>query len=114
MISIINTIWLYAHIIFIQPNYTEVKANVSCYTSDVAQTDDSPFTTADGTTLRSGSKVVANNALPFGTAVQIEGTTYYVHDRMNKRYDGSHYDIWFEDYTECINFGRQNLIIKIF
>lgn len=37
--------------------------------------------------------IVANNCLTLGSKVQIEGVTYTVADRMNKRYGCNHYDI---------------------
>lgn len=71
---------------------TTIYASVYGYSSDVSQTDDTPFITASGQHVRDG--IVANNCLPFGTSVIIGGRTYTVEDRMNRRYGCSFFDVW--------------------
>ena len=88
-----------------------ILGNVSCYTADVAQTDDTPDIMANGQKVFVGA--IANNYYSFGTQVEILGRRYIVSDRMAKRYWKNDWDIYFQDYNECINFGRRKLIIKI-
>lgn len=80
---------------------------VTAYNSVPEQTDDTPFETASGKRTRDG--IVANNCLPFGTKVVIEGKTYEVEDRMNKRYGCEHYDIWMEEVPDARKFGMKRL-----
>jgi len=84
----------------------------SAYTADENQTDDSPTIMANNQKVFVGA--IANNCLEFGTEIEVNNKTYLVSDRMNKRYDCDHFDIYFEDYDEAIKFGRQELeyIIK--
>ncbi len=78
---------------------------VSAYSSEVEQTDSTPYTTASGQRVRQG--IIANNCLDFGTHVEIGGERYEVQDRMNSRYDCSYYDIWFPTRDDAIRYGRQ-------
>jgi len=83
---------------------TEIdNAILTAYTSEVAQTDDTPFITASGERVRDG--VVANNCLKIGTVVVINGKHFIVLDRKNSRYDCRWYDIWLADKQEAIEFG---------
>jgi 3D (Asp-Asp-Asp) domain-containing protein len=89
-----------------------MEGTFSAYTSDPSETDGSPYVTADGTDLRTIYRcVVANNKLPFGTVVLVEGVgACEVHDRMNSRYDGSYFDIYFgNDKQRALEFGRKQL-----
>ncbi len=90
---------------------------VSGYNSEVGQTDDSPFITANGTHVRDG--IVAANMLPFGTAIKFkncgwidENKIFIVTDRMNKRYQNN-VDIWFESHTDAVKFGRRSCQIEV-
>ena len=78
---------------------------------------------ADGITA-SGKKVkvgfVANNWLPFGTKVKIEGLgIYIVEDRGSKKYFGTKeekrkaLDIYFEEHEEAKRFGVKYLKVEI-
>jgi len=80
---------------------------VSAYNSEVGQTDDTPFITASGQHVRDG--IVANNCLPFGTDVVIDGKLYEVQDRMNSRYSCEYFDIWMESKPEALRWGRKNI-----
>ena len=91
--------------------YETIEAEVSCYTNQVAETDESPDITASGERVYVGG--VANNGLSFGTLVVINGKVYQVNDRMNAKYGGNHFDIFMRDYDECIKWGRQKLKVKI-
>ena len=88
-----------------------VLGTVSAYSSEVDQTDDTPFITASGERVRDG--VIANNCLVFGVSVVIGGKNYEVLDRMNTRYGCEVFDIWFASTEEAWDFGRQELEINI-
>ena len=97
--------------IVIKKEVVVIEGIVSGYSSEVGQTDSTPFTMANNKRVRDG--VIANNCLPFGTKVVIAGKEYEVSDRMNRRYDCSHWDIWFSDRSLALEFGRQNKYILI-
>lgn len=86
---------------------------VYAYSSDVAETDLSPDFTASGFHLVSGSRVVANNCIPFGTVVRIDGQIYTVQDRMNKRYGCGAFDIWMETKKEARQWGKRYLPVTV-
>ncbi len=95
----------------IRKNY---MVELSAYTSEVAQTDDSPFITAKGTYVRDG--IVATNMFPFGTAIKIPSLygdkIFVVEDRMNTRYQ-KNVDIWFADKTAALKLGRRLVQIEV-
>ena len=92
-----------------------MTVTATAYTSEVWQTDSTPFITASGTTVRHG--VIATNFLPIGAKVKIPDyygdQIFLVEDRMNARY---YYrvDIWMEDITEARQFGVRNIDIEIY
>ena len=79
----------------------------SAYTSEVGQTDSSPFTMASGKRVYDGA--IANNCLEFGSKVEINGKVYTVEDRMNRRYGCEHFDIWMVDKEDALSFGLRQL-----
>jgi 3D (Asp-Asp-Asp) domain-containing protein len=83
----------------------------TAYTADEAQTDNSPTITASNETVREG--FIANNCLPFGTKIRIDGKVFEVQDRMNKRYGCDNFDIYMTEYSDAINFGRQVMKYEI-
>ncbi len=93
------------------PTLTPMNAVVVAYTSDPAETDDSPFITASNTRVRHG--IVANNCFDFGTKVAIGDSIYEVQDRMNSRYGCDVFDIWMETKAEAYEWGRQRLTVFI-
>ena len=98
--------------------YEEIQAIVYAYNSEVAQTDNNPFTTASGVKVRNG--IIANNCLSFGTPVEIDGKVYEVLDRMNGRYtkcgkdDVWYFDIWMLEKRDSTIWGIQEKLIKIY
>ncbi|NQU77819.1 3D domain-containing protein [Candidatus Falkowbacteria bacterium] len=87
---------------------------VTAYTSEIWQTDASPFTTANGSIVHDG--VIAANFLRHGTKVRFPeyfgDKIFEVKDRMNPRY---YYraDIWMDDKPVAKQFGRRTLKIEI-
>ncbi len=96
-----------------QPKKT-MKIMVTAYSSEVAQTDDTPFITAFGTRVRDG--IVATNFLPKGTIVRFPDVygdkEFVVEDRMNKRYY-YHMDIWMAEKGSAVTFGAKVLNMEI-
>ncbi|KKU09024.1 MAG: 3D domain-containing protein [Candidatus Uhrbacteria bacterium GW2011_GWE2_45_35] len=88
---------------------------ITAYSSEVGQTDSTPFITASGTTVRRG--VIAANFLPIGTTVRIPELygkeIFIVEDRMNARYD-KRVDIWMEETADAKNFGIHWTTIEVF
>lgn len=98
-----------------------VTMGISAYTSDVAQTDADPCTTASGLNVceRNAEDIVATNFqyLPFGTAIRIPelfgDRIFYVHDRMNRRYTNT-VDVWMKDIADARKLGRRTAKVEIF
>lgn len=81
---------------------------VTGYSSTPEQTDDTPFITASGKTVRDG--IVATNLLPLGTKIKIPefygNKVFVVEDRMHPRMQ-DRVDIWFPTYGEAKHFGKR-------
>lgn len=93
------------------PHAAPAVGIITAYTARTEETDDSPTITASNQIVREG--IIANNCLPFGAKVKIDGREYEVQDRMNKRYDCNHYDIYFEDLDEAKIWGVKKLSVEI-
>jgi 3D (Asp-Asp-Asp) domain-containing protein len=98
-----------------EPVRTFYKIPMTAYSSEVGQTDSTPFITASGSTVRRG--VVAANFLPIGTRVRFPDLygdeVFIVEDRMNARYD-KRVDIWMEETADARNFGIQWTTVEVF
>lgn len=93
-----------------------IVVTVTAYSSTPEQTDDTPFITASGSSVRDG--VVASSFLPFGTQIKLPkmfgDKIFVVEDKMNSRYAGqSRIDIWFEDHSKAQAFGVRTLKAEI-
>jgi len=93
-------------------------AEVSAYTSRVAETDATPCIPADGSDIckrfAKGEKMVASNDYKLGTKLKIGDLgVFTVVDRMNKRYTGKgNIDIYMGyDLKGARAFGRKNLMV---
>lgn len=89
---------------------------VTAYTSDPAETDDTPFITASGSLVREG--VAAANFLPMGTQFRIPekfgDKVFTVEDRMNARYNNQHIvDLWFDNKDSAKVFGKRYLTLEV-
>lgn len=90
-----------------------VLAEVSAYTSSPEETDEDPFTTANGDRVGPGT-IACPSRFPFGTKLLIEKREYTCNDRMNARYrETNHFDIWFETKAQAIEFGRKKLEVAV-
>lgn len=93
----------------------EYVISMTAYNSEPGQTDSTPFTTADGSTVRDG--ILAANFLPFGTKVRIPSLfgnrIFEVHDRMNPRYN-LRADVWMANKSDARKFGlKRNVKIEV-
>ena len=98
-----------------QKIYKKIKVIVTAYSSTTWQTDDTPFITANGSTVRDG--IVANNMLPFGTAITLPelygNKVFTVEDRMHSRKGDYHVDIWFPTLEQAQKFGVKETYIEV-
>ncbi|MBI5254740.1 3D domain-containing protein [Candidatus Falkowbacteria bacterium] len=96
----------------------KMKVVTTAYSSEPAQTDDTPCITANGYDVCAANEenVVAANFLQFGTKVRIPSLygskIFYVYDRMNPRYN-SRIDLWKKDKQTAITFGVKFVEIEI-
>lgn len=80
-----------------------VQGNVSAYTGG--------YVMANGEHPHVGA--VANDVLPFGTVVRINGREYVVKDRFGGGYGIERFDIYMDDESSCWEFGRQYVDVEI-
>ena len=85
---------------------------VTAYSSSEDETDSTPTLSASGESTHQG--MVANNCLPFGTKVIMEGGTYYVEDRGALRHGCQWLDLWMPSKEAALQFGRQKLLVTIY
>lgn len=87
---------------------------VTAYSSTPEETDDTPFITASGTTVRDG--IVATNLLPFGTKVMIPehfgDKVFVVEDRMHQR-KTNNLDVWMDSKEKALRFGINHATILV-
>ncbi len=98
-----------------QEKYKKIKVIITAYSSTTWQTDDTPFITANGSTVKDG--IVANNMLPFGTELKIPelygNKVFTVEDRMHSRKSKYQVDIWFPTLEQAKNFGVKETYIEV-
>lgn len=95
-------------------NTETVTATVTAYSSEVGQTDSTPFITANGDTVGRGT-IACPIRLKFGTVVEINGTKYKCNDRMHTRYQSQNYfDIWFPTTKLAYQWGTRRVQVIIY
>lgn len=98
-----------------EDSYFKILAIITAYSSHPSQTDDDPQITAAGTITREG--IVANNFLPFGTKIKMPeifgDKIFVVEDRMHWRKSKFHFDVWFENENDAINFGTKKSYVEV-
>ena len=91
-----------------------IEVMVTAYSSSPCQTDNTPYLTASGTTVREG--VIATNLLPFNTKIRLPelygNKIFVVEDRMSSE-KGYNVDIWLPSYQEAKGFGVKKTYIEI-
>ena len=88
-----------------------MTAIITQYTPVLRETDDTPLINAANKRVKKGD--IANNCLPFGTRVRIDGEIFTVMDRLNPRYGCSHFDILTFDEHKALEWGRQKKVVEI-
>jgi len=92
---------------FLDQKNIKIFAIVTGYSSSEEETDDTPFITASGKSVKEG--IVANNFFPFGTKIKIPelfgDKIFTVEDRMKKDKLKFHFDVWFNEKEKAKNFG---------
>ena len=83
----------------------------TAYTASVDETDSDPTITASNQKVRIG--IIANNCLPFGTKIRVNGKIYEVQDRMNERYGCDKFDIYMCDHPNAVEFGKKVMLYEI-
>lgn len=91
------------------------RVTMTAYSSTPDQTDDTPFHTANGTSVHDG--IVAANFLPFQTKVRFPELfgkkVFTVEDRMNRRFS-QRMDIWMESRAAAMRFGlKRNVLVEV-
>ena len=113
---IIGLLILYGTTCFVPTAHasTEIRAEITAYSSTKEETDTDPFTTASGAKVFDGA-AACPAYLPFGIRVCILGRTYICVDRMAKKYrNGNYFDVWVTSPKEARQFGRKkNVLVKI-
>jgi len=89
----------------------------TAYSSTPDQTDDTPFTTANGKQVYDG--LIAANWLPFGTRVKLPelfgDKIFTIDDRMNERYGYGRIDLWFDaPRAVLMEFGVKRVKMEIY
>jgi 3D (Asp-Asp-Asp) domain-containing protein len=94
--------------------------SATAYSSDVAQTDSTPFVTATGTRVRPGVIALSRDLLrtfPYGSRVTLQdsagilnGRIYLVEDTMNARLRNT-IDIWMGSRSQAYRWGRRTVRI---
>lgn len=95
------------------PKAVDVRV-VTGYSSTPEETDDTPFITASGGYVHTGT--AAANWLPMGTKIRIPeifgDKIFTIEDRMHPR-NAEKVDIWFPEKSEALRFGSRLLRIEI-
>jgi len=93
----------------------KINVVITGYSSSYAETDDTPYLTANGRIVEEG--IVANNLLTFGTKIRIPelygDETFVVEDRMHWKKGKYHIDIWFPSRQEALDFGSERTYIEV-
>ena len=90
--------------------YQEVT--LTAYTASLEECGKTDGITASGAQVTQGRTIAADH-LPFGTLVEIDGNIYTVEDRFGGDYTDK-IDVYFENYEDAIEFGRQRKTVKIY
>jgi len=108
----------------IEPRQT-IDVVFTAYSSDVAQTDDSPcipamhtYNLCENYEDFGSQDTIATNFLPLGTKVKIPDLygdkIFTVRDRMNSRFGYGRADIWMPSYDEAKSFGVKKLTLEVY
>lgn len=88
------------------------EVTLTAYTASFEECGKADGITASGTKATQGRTIAADH-LPFGTLVEIDGHIYTVEDRFGGGYTDK-IDIYFDNYMDAINFGRQQRVVRVY
>jgi len=94
-----------------QTEGTVITAEVTSYSSDPAETDDTPEITASGTRVHDGT-LACPKQYAFGTKVEIAGKEYVCEDRMSRKYP-DRWDVWSPSKEAATEWGVKTLSVTI-
>lgn len=106
--SVLLSALMRSRTVSIDPELIPVSAILTGYSSEVIQTDDTPFHTANGEHVRWGG-IACPRKYPFGTRVMAAGEIFECNDRMAYKNDWGEverFDIWFPSRESAEAFGR--------
>jgi uncharacterized protein YabE (DUF348 family) len=96
----------------------ELTMNASAYTADFGSTGKNPGDpsfgiTASGRVASVGVVAVDPAVIPLGTELYIEGYGHAVAGDTGSAIKGHKIDLFFNTYSECIQFGRQDITVYV-
>lgn len=107
-----------------------LTVTMTAYSSEVIQTDSTPFTTSTGETVRPGivavSRDLLGTALPYGTKLRVAeikddpracgawdpGIILEVQDTMHRR-KRNQVDLWVPSRQEALQWGRCKVVLEV-
>ncbi len=95
-----------------------VRSTVTGYSSEIRQTDSTPFTTAFMTRVKPGLVAVSWNLLEEGwtpgKCIWIDGVgVRKIDDSMARDTEGAGVDIWFHSRADALEFGRKFKVLVL-
>lgn len=96
----------------------ELTMSATAYTANYECTGKSPGdanfgVTASGIKAKSGVVAVDPKVIPLGTELYIEGYGYAIAGDTGSAIKGNKIDLYFDSYSHCLQFGRQNVTVYI-
>ncbi len=107
MLELLFAAWTMKYVFTVTPEHMILAGTVTAY----SDCDYENCHTANNKVVAEG--MVANNCLPFGTRVEINGRTYEVQDRMNRRWNCMRFDIFMRDKNEAKKWGKRILPVVV-
>ena len=116
-ISYVDVDIVFLEPVFIPPEIIIDTLTVTAYSSRKCETDNTPFITSTGDSVRWGTVALSRDLLKkygYGALVYIEHMGLFrVNDTMHRRKRGA-VDIWFPFTEDALEFGRREMEVHIF
>lgn len=91
-----------------------ITAYCACYNCcNKKPTDKGYGITASGVKAQQGITVAADNSIPFGTRIYIEGVGERIVQDRGGVIKGNRIDLYFDNHQSALNFGRQTKQVTI-
>lgn len=102
-----------------EPDYIIDIYEITAYTAGYESTGKNPGdpyygVTASGVTVEEGTTIACPPELDFGTVVEIEVVGKRICQDRGGAIKGKRLDLYMEDLSEALDFGRRKLEVKIF